>query len=255
MYFIVARIAPVFLVLAIASTAGASPRSLQLDDLAAPLATAKDRTEIDQDRLAALSHFAAGRTLQQRGEYARACRHFARADRLDPTSRAARSALVACAIDHKQYALAARYAAKGIDPEEAGEEALEVLSDYWMKTGNVTGAIECSEQLLRLLAAEKDRAAEGSDSESAVKAQVAELNVRYALRELYGLAGKHAQAADQAAGVMEVLDHPDRLHLKPDAVATLLEVEPRVAYRSLGEAFFRQAVSPKPRPRSANRTP
>ena len=172
---------------------GASPRSLQLDDLAAPLATGKERTEIDQDRLAALSHFAAGRTLQQRGEYARACRHFARADRLDPSSRAARSALVACAIDHKQYALAARYAAKGIDPEEAGEEALEVLSDYWMKTGNVPGAIECSEQLLRLLAAEKDRAAENSDPESVAKAQVAELNVRYALRELYDLAGKHAR--------------------------------------------------------------
>ena len=232
------RIAPVFLVLAIAASAAASPRSLQLDDLAAPLATGNDRTEIDQDRLAALSHFAAGRTLQQRGEYASACRHFARADRLDPSSRAARSALVACAIDHKQYALAARYAAKGIDPEEAGEEALEVLSDYWMKTGNIPGAIECSEQLLHLLAAEKDRAAENSDSESVAKAQVAELNVRYALRELYDLAGKHAQAADQAARVMEVLDHPDRLHLKPDAVATLLEVEPRAAYRALGEAFL-----------------
>ena len=234
----VARIAPVFLVLAISSTAGASPRSLQLDDLAAPLTTGKDRTDIDQDRLAALSHFAAGRTLEQRGEYARACRHFARADRLDPSSRAARSALVACAIDRKQYVLAARYAAKGIDPEEAGEEALEVLSDYWTKTGNIQGAIECSEQLLRLLAAEKDRAAESSEPESAVKAQVAELNVRYALRELYGMAGKNAKAADQAASVIKVLDHPDRLHLKPDAVATLLEVEPRVAYRALGEAFF-----------------
>ena len=218
--------------------AGASPRSLQIDDLAAPLATVKERTEIDQDRLAALSHFAVGRTLEQRGDYARACRHFARADRLDPTSRAARSALVGCAIDHKQYALAARYAAKGVDPEEAGEEALEVLSDYWTKMGNIPGAIECSEQLLRLLAAEKDRAAESSDPESAAKAQIAELNVRYALRELYSAAGKHTQAADQAARVMEVLDHPDRLHVKPDAVATLLEVEPRVAYRALGEAFL-----------------
>jgi tetratricopeptide (TPR) repeat protein len=234
----VARIAPVFLFLALATTAGASPRSLQLDDLAAPLATGNERTESDQDRLAALSHFAAGRTLQQRGEYARACRHFARADRLDPTSRAARSALVACAIDRKQYALAARYAARGIDPEEAGEEALEVLSDFWMKTGNVPGAIECSEQLLRLLAAEKDRAAEHSDPESVVKAEAAELNVRYALGELYGLAGKQAQAADQAARVMEVLDHPDRLRIKPDAIATLLEVEPRAAYRALGEAFL-----------------
>ena len=113
-----------------------------------------------------------------------------------------------------------------------------MLSDFWMKTGNIPGAIECSEQLLRLLAAEKDRATENSDSESVAKAQVAELNVRYALRELYDLAGKHAQAADQAARVMEVLDHPDRLHIKPDAIATILEVEPRVAYKALGETYL-----------------
>jgi tetratricopeptide (TPR) repeat protein len=234
----VARIASLFLVLATAATAVASPRSLQIDDLAAPLAASNERPESDRDRLAALTHFAAGRTLQQRGDYVRACRHFARADRLDPSSRTARSALVACAIEHKQYALAARFAAKGIDPEEAGEEALEVLSDYWTKTGNISGAIECSQQLLRLLAAEKDRAAEHSDPESVAKAQIAELNVHYALRELYGLAGKNAQAAEQAALVMEVLSHPDRLHVKPEAVASLLEVEPRLAYRALGDAFL-----------------
>jgi tetratricopeptide (TPR) repeat protein len=234
----VARIASIFLLLASATVAAASPRGLQLDDPAAPLTTGNSRLEGDQDRLAALSHFAAGRTLQQRGEYARACRHFARADRLDPTSRAARSALVAAAIDRKQYALAARFAAKGIDPEEAGEEALEVLSDFWMKTGNIPAAIECSEQLLRLLEAEKDQAAEHSDSETSAKVQVASLSVRYALRDLYHLAGKHAQAADQAARVMEVLDHPDRLHIKPEAIATLLEVETRAAYRALGETFL-----------------
>jgi tetratricopeptide (TPR) repeat protein len=235
---IVARTAPFFLAIAIASMAAASPRSLQLDDLPRPLTAGNDRSENDQDRLTALAHFAAGRTLQQRGDYARACRHFARADRLDPTSRAARSALVACAIDHKQYTLAARYAAKGIDPEEAGEEAMEVLSDYWMKTGNVTGAIESSEQLLRLISADKDAAAEHSDSDSLAKAQAGELNVRYVLRELYGMAGKQAQAAEQAARVVEVLDHPDRLHIKPESVATLLDVESRAAYRALGEAFL-----------------
>ena len=140
-------------ILLIADVAGtaAAPRTIQLDDVPAPLA--HDRDEAAQDRIAALVHFAAGRTLQQRGEFARACRHFARADRLDPASLAARSALVACAVESKRYALAARYAAKGIDPDEAGEESLELLTDYWVKDGNLAAAIRSSEQLLALLAA------------------------------------------------------------------------------------------------------
>ena len=116
---------------------------------------------------------------------------------------------MAAAVDDKRYALAARYAAKGIDPEEAGEEALDVLADYWVKEGNLAAAIQSSEQLLACIAGRRDLAAEAGDDESAVRAQVADLNVRYALRELYSLAGKHVQAADQVARVVEVLDHPD----------------------------------------------
>jgi tetratricopeptide (TPR) repeat protein len=215
----------------------ASPRAMQLDDLPGPLA-AQDRGEAAQDRVAALAHFAAGRTLQQRGDFVEACRRFARADRLDPASRAARSVLVACAVEAKRYAVAARYAAKGIDPEEAGEEALDVLADYWVKDGNLPAAIQSSEQLLACIATRRDRAAELGDDESVLRAQLAELNVRYALRELYGLAGKRARAADQAARVVEVLDHPERLHLKANAASSLLDVELRTAYKVLGEAFL-----------------
>jgi tetratricopeptide (TPR) repeat protein len=211
---------------------------MQLDDLPAPLAQGRGRGEAAQDRIAALSHFAVGRTLQQRGDFVLACRHFARAERFDPASRAARSALVACAVEAKQYALAARYAARGIDLEEAGEEALELLADYWVKDGNLPAAVQCSEQLLDCIAARRDRAAEQSDDESVARAQVAELNVRFALRELYSLAGKQAQAADQAARVAEVLDHPQRVRLKGASAATLLDVEPRMAYRALGDDFL-----------------
>jgi tetratricopeptide (TPR) repeat protein len=221
-----------------ASSVSATPRDLQLDDLPVPLISGNIRSEAAEDRLAALVHFAAGRTMQQRGDFAAACRHFARADRLDPVSRTARSALVACAIDRKQYSLAIRYAAKGIDPEEAGEEALELLADYSLKTGNVPAAIEYSEQLLHCLTTEKERAAARSDDEAVARVQIADLNVRFALRELYGLAGKSALAAGEAARVMEILDHPERLHVKREAVAALLDVEPRVAYRALGDAFL-----------------
>lgn len=210
---------------------------MQLDDLPVPLA-ARARDEAAQDRIAALAHFAAGRTLQQRGDFAEACRHFARADRLDPASRAARSALVACAVEAKRYALAARYAAKGIDPEEAGEEALDVLADYWVKEGNLPAAIQSSEQLLTCIAARRERAAELGDDESVVRAQIADLNVRYALRDLYGLAGKHEQAADQAARIVEVLDHPERLHLKANSASSLLDVDLHTACLALGETFL-----------------
>ncbi len=226
------------LVIVAISTADAAPRALQLDDLSAPLAADNSRDEAAQDRLDALAHFAAGRTLQQRGDLALACRHLARADRLDPASRIARSDLVASAVEGKRYALAARYAVKGIDPDEVGEEALEVLADYWITEGNLTRAIECSEQSLHCIAERRDQAAERFDAEDVAKARITELNVRYALRELYSLAGKRPQAAEQAARVMEVLDHPGRIGIKPGAVATLLDAEPRVVYRALGNAFL-----------------
>ena len=63
------------------------------------------RSEAEQDRIAALAHFAAGRTLQQRGDFAGALRHYARADRLDPASRTARNALVAFAVEQKRLRL------------------------------------------------------------------------------------------------------------------------------------------------------
>ena len=43
-------------------------------------------------------HFAAGRTFQQRDDFAQAVRQYARADRLDPAATTARSNLVAAAV-------------------------------------------------------------------------------------------------------------------------------------------------------------
>jgi tetratricopeptide (TPR) repeat protein len=222
----------------IAAPGGTIAKPLELDDAPVRVAADKVRDEAQQDRIDALAHFATGRTLQQRGEYLRACRHFARADRLDPASCAARSALVAAAIEGKHYALAARYAVKRIDPRAVGEEALEVLANLWMNEENLPKAIECSQQALLCIAARKKAAAERADAESMANAQIAELNLRYAFREVLCRAGKYAEAAEQAACVVEVLDHPDRLRIPAVAAAKLLEVELPVAYRSLGDTFL-----------------
>ena len=94
-----------------------SPVRREFDDLPAPFIAGKARNEAEIDRIEALAHFAAGRTFQQRGDFAQAMRHYARADRLDPAATTARSNLVVAAVQEKQFPLAARYALKGIDPQ------------------------------------------------------------------------------------------------------------------------------------------
>jgi len=218
----------IFFVLAVPA-ARATPRALQFDDRPAPFAPAAARSEAQQDRVAALAHFATGRTYQQRGNFALALRHYARADRLDPAATAPRSALVAFAIQRKRFALAGRYAAKGIDPREVGDEALELLAGYWVKQGDAAKAIDCYEQSL-LVARESD---------PALVPEVADIHVRLELGRLYSLEEKYSKAAEQFARVRDVLDHPDRFGIGEEAAKSLMSAfRPGVLYEMFGEAFL-----------------
>ena len=100
----------------LALTAGrllATPVASEFDDLPAPFVAGKARNEAEIDRIEALAHFAAGRTFQQRGDFAQAVRQYARADRLDPAATTARSNLVVAAVQEKQIPLAAAVCAEG----------------------------------------------------------------------------------------------------------------------------------------------
>src|SRR5208337_5483687 len=112
------------------------------DDLPVLFVASKARNEAEADRIEALARFATARTFQQRGDYGLATKQYARADRLDPSATTARSNLVVAAVQGKQWAVAARYALKGIDPHEVGDAVLGQLAVYLTQQGDLAHAIE-----------------------------------------------------------------------------------------------------------------
>ena len=176
----------------------------------APFVAGKARNEAESDRIEALAHFAAGRTFQQRGDYAQAMRHYARADRLDPAATTARSNLVVAAVQEKQIPLAARYALKGIDPQEVGDAVLGRLAIYLTEQGDLAHAIEFYEKAMDA-AHRKNDPAEASPGDASTSVEdAADIFTRLELGRLYHLSQKYAKAAEQFARVSEALDHPDR---------------------------------------------
>ena len=222
----------------LALTAGtllARPLVSDFDDLPAPFVAGRARNEAEIDRIEALAHFAAGRTYQQRGDYAQAVRQYARADRLDPAATKARSNLVVAAVQEGRIPLAARYALKGFDPHEAGERVLDVLGDYLAELGDLTHAIDFYE---KALAAAHSRSDSPEADASAHADDFYSMRTRLKLGDLYRLAQKYAPAAEQFALVREALEHPDRFGINESGRKQLLGDEPAKSYELFGEAFL-----------------
>jgi len=88
----------------------ADPGSPMLDDAPQPLVPDHRTTEADSDRVEALSLFAAGRTHEQREEFADALRCYERALHRDPESPTIVQAIIPVAVRLKRYDEAVRYA-------------------------------------------------------------------------------------------------------------------------------------------------
>ena len=85
---------------------------VELDDSALPLARSEVRSEAEQDRMAAVSLFAAGRMLEQRQELPGALRRYERAFRLDPTAEPVLREIIPLAFSLSREEEAVRYATK-----------------------------------------------------------------------------------------------------------------------------------------------
>jgi tetratricopeptide (TPR) repeat protein len=222
----------------LALTAGtllAMPVASKFDDLPAPFVAGEARNEAQVDRIEALAHFAAGRTFQQRGDFAQAVQQYAQADRLDPTATAARSNLVVAAVQGKLVPLAARYALKGIDPHEVGDLILGRVAIYLTEQGDLAHALEFYEKALAVSHPKGDAA----ETEGATNAEDAsDIFTRFELGRLYHLTQKHAKAAEQFARVNEALEHPDRFGINEPAKKLLLGGDPAECYELFGEAFL-----------------
>jgi tetratricopeptide (TPR) repeat protein len=220
------------LIILLATAALATPAASEFDDSPAPFVAGKARGEAQVDRVEALAHFAAGRTFQQRGDFPRTLREYARADRLDPSATTARSNLVAAAVQEKQFAVAARYALKGIDPREVGEMSLGRLAIYFTERGDLPHAIEFYEKAIATSRGEKPTDAAANTEEAS------DIFTRLELGRLYHLTQNYAKAAVQFAGVNEALEHPDRFGINERARKLLLGSEAGECYELFGEAFL-----------------
>ncbi len=222
-------------------TAGSAmgiPAASELDDLPAPFVAGRARNEAQIDRVEAFAHFAAGRTRQQRGDFAQAVREYARADRLDPAATTARSNLVVAAVAEKQMPLAVRFALKGIDPHEVGDAVLGRLAIYLTEQGDLTHAIEFYEKALAVAHPKGDPAVTAPAAVPAGGEDAADVFTHLELGRLYFLTQKWAKAIEQFAHVNDALDHPDRFGISPQTKKLLLGNEPGELYEMFGEAYL-----------------
>lgn len=94
---------------------------LELNDPLEPFVPAKPRSEAEEDRIEAVSLFAAGRVAEHEEHLLEALRCYQRASRFDRSSRAARRQAVVLAIRLERWNEALRYAAEGkLDIDEPG---------------------------------------------------------------------------------------------------------------------------------------
>jgi tetratricopeptide (TPR) repeat protein len=208
----------------------------EFDELPAPFVAGKTRNEAAAEHIEALAHFAAGRTFQQRGEFARAVKEYARANRLDPTASAARTCLVVAAIQENRFALAARYATKGIDAREV-RDAIVRLASYLAEQGDLANATALYEKALE--APRGKNAADGSSGDLPKSGEdAADLFVRLELGRMYHLAQQYSKSAEQFARVNDALEHPDRFGISSRAKQVLLGKEAGELYELFGEAFL-----------------
>ncbi|NLE37107.1 MAG: tetratricopeptide repeat protein [Pirellulaceae bacterium] len=170
-----------------------------LDDYPEPLVPRTPRTEEDEDRLHALSHFSAGRALEQREEHARAIGHYQRAFRYDPSAVAVGWTIVALAeklewndVRDRYFVLAAR-----LDPDSLDPPDLLELADL----------VE-TEDDVRLVMRLFEQAVASRENETPTPLDVV---LRWRLAEIHGAVGNHGKAAHHAALVLEALEHPENI--------------------------------------------
>jgi tetratricopeptide (TPR) repeat protein len=181
--------------------------ALDLDNAAEPFVPARSRSEAEDDRIEALSLFAAARIDEQEDRLYRALRRYQRAARFDPSSQAARRQAVVLAIrlgdaDSPQqekeghWNAALRYAAKGdLGIDEAG--VLRELARHFAQREQYAEALRFFRE---------SRALQEKQSTGYV---ILSLDVG---RMAY-LTGEYAAAADAFAEVIKALEHPDQFGL------------------------------------------
>lgn len=167
---------------------------LDVDDSPEPFVAVRPRTEDDENRIDALSFFAAGRVAEQEDHTLQALRHYERASRYDASSRVARRQAVMLAIRLERWSDALRYAARGeLDLDEAS--VLLELGRHFMEEDQYDEALR------------HFRAARTLQAEAKSAGYV--LITREIGRSAF-LAGQFAESAEAFAELMDALEHGEQ---------------------------------------------
>jgi len=168
---------------------------LSLDDPVEPLDPKRDRSEAEQDRLAALSMYGAGRMKQQQDELPAALRLYQRAFRLDPRAVSVAREVVALALEMGRQEEAMRYAVKAAELEPNDDELIERIALILTQRNDLAGARELYEKLAAA------QAAAGNSTD---------YPLLWSIGRLYFLDGQFPDAVPAFEQIAEALTEPEQ---------------------------------------------
>ncbi len=203
-----------------AGTAAPQDVPSTLDDAPQPFVPAHPKTEADSDRVEALSLFAAGRTHEQREEYADALRCYERALRRDGDSPAIVPAVLKAALRLKRYDEAVRYVLLpgklgGADPLQ-----LRQLGVHLTEQSDFARAVAVYEKAL-----------------AACNRPALDVVLRKELGDLCLAAGNYKRAAECFAKLLDAVEHPEK-HGLDEQVKGILFPDGAQSYQLIGECFL-----------------
>jgi tetratricopeptide (TPR) repeat protein len=200
------------------------PPAQPLDDAIEPLVPRKAAGEIDQERLRAVSLFAAGRVLERQNHFAAALTSYGRAFLWDPQADDVATAAAQLALRMRRPDVALRYALKAHELRDADPMLLLELGDLFSKAEQWDRAAACYERVL---------GARGDERET-----TPDVVLHMELGRLYQLVEKYAKSADHFARVVYALDHEEEFKLDAKTKQALLS-PPAPTYLLFAESFLR----------------
>jgi len=206
-----------------ASPSQNAPSPTVIDEKPQWLVPARERSEVEQDHVEALSLFSAARIRENRQDYAGALQWYERAFRRDPLSATTARAIVPLAVRLDRHAEAVRYALKVVELEQPDPQLLKRLGVYLAETGDWRKALALYEK--------------AAAARNAAKPAAEDVVLWMEMGRLYQLTDQYAKAAASFSRVLDALDHPDRYGLS-DAVKKALLAEPGPTYALIGDSFL-----------------
>ncbi|MCE9547945.1 MAG: tetratricopeptide repeat protein [Planctomycetia bacterium] len=201
------------------------PNAVQpADDELAPLLPRQTRTEHEDDRLTALSHYAAARIQERSGRNSAALANYARAYRYDPQNVEALRRCVALARELNRHMVAARYASELVMRTPA--EPLDLLRAviFLRQEGRTADALSAYEKSV-------------TQQPGATPSPVwVELHKQAG--ELYLQAGRYSAAAAALAHVDAAMKKPDAFGLDPETLK-LVQGDSEALLATIAEAYLR----------------